>query len=70
MTRNSFTKYVISGESGSLGRKITEQLLEKIQAENLSVTKRTPENLDALIQRGVAVHAADYHDPCGTRTGL
>ncbi|WP_298284186.1 SDR family oxidoreductase [Novosphingobium sp.] len=57
------TKYVISGASGSLGRKITEQLLEKIPAENLSVSTRTPSNLDALSQRGVAVHAADYNDP-------
>jgi NAD(P)H dehydrogenase (quinone) len=57
------TKYVISGASGSLGRKITEQLLEKIPAENLSVSTRTPNNLDALSQRGVAVHAADYNDP-------
>ncbi len=57
------TKYVISGASGSLGRKITEQLLEKIPAENLSVSTRTPNNLDALRRRGVAVHAADYNDP-------
>ena len=57
------TKYVISGASGSLGRKITEQLLEKIPAENLSVSTRTPNNLDTLRQRGVAVHAADYNDP-------
>ena len=57
------TKYVISGASGSLGRKITEQLLEKIPAENLSVSTRTPNKLDALSQRGVAVHAADYNDP-------
>lgn len=63
MIGNSMTKYVVSGASGSLGRKITEQLLEKIQVENLSVTTRTPQNLDALIQRGVAVHAADYNDP-------
>jgi len=57
------TKYVISGASGSLGRKITEQLLEKIPAENLSVSTRTPNNLDALSQRSVVVHAADYNDP-------
>ena len=57
------TKYVISGASGSLGRKITEQLLEKIPAEHLSVSTRTPNKLDALSQRGVAVHAADYNDP-------
>jgi NAD(P)H dehydrogenase (quinone) len=57
------TKYVISGASGSLGRKITEQLLEKIPAENLSVSTRTPSSLDALSQRGVAVYAADYNDP-------
>ena len=57
------TKYVISGASGSLGRKITEQLMEKIPAENLSVSTRTPNNLDALRQRGVAVHAADYNNP-------
>lgn len=57
------TKYVISGASGSLGRKITEQLLRKISAEDLAVTTRTPKNLDALSQRGVAVHSADYNDP-------
>jgi len=57
------TKYVISGASGSLGRKITEHLLEKIPADNLSVSTRTPKNLDALSQHGVAVHAADYNDP-------
>jgi NAD(P)H dehydrogenase (quinone) len=57
------TKYVISGASGSLGGKITERLLEKILAENLTLTTRTPEKLDALAQRGVTVHAADYNDP-------
>ena len=63
------TKYVISGASGSLGRKITEQLLEKVPAENLSVSTRTPKNLDALSQRGVAVHAADYNDPAALERG-
>jgi NAD(P)H dehydrogenase (quinone) len=57
------TKYVISGASGSLGGKITERILEKIPAENLTLTTRTPKSLDALSQRGVAVHAADYNDP-------
>jgi NAD(P)H dehydrogenase (quinone) len=56
-------EYVMSGASGSLGSKITEQLLEKVPADNLSVSTRTPKNLDALSQRGVAVHAADYNDP-------
>jgi NAD(P)H dehydrogenase (quinone) len=59
----SMTRYVISGASGSLGRKITERLLEKIPAENLTLTTRTPEKLDGLRQRGVTVHAADYNDP-------
>jgi NAD(P)H dehydrogenase (quinone) len=57
------TKYVISGASGSLGGKITERLLETVPVEDLTLTTRTPQKLDALYQRGVAVHAADYNDP-------
>jgi NAD(P)H dehydrogenase (quinone) len=57
------TKYVISGASGSLGGKIAKRLLEKIPAENLTLTTRTPAKLDAYRQRGVTVHPGDYNDP-------
>jgi NAD(P)H dehydrogenase (quinone) len=57
------TKYVISGASGSLGGKITELLLDKVPAEDLTLTTRTPEKLDAYSARGVGVYPGDYNDP-------
>jgi NAD(P)H dehydrogenase (quinone) len=57
------TKYVISGASGSLGGKIAMRLLERIPAEALTLTTRTPEKLEAYAQRGVAILQADYNDP-------
>jgi NAD(P)H dehydrogenase (quinone) len=57
------TNYVVSGASGSLGGKITQLLLDRIPAENLTLTTRTPEKLAGFSARGVAVHAADYNDP-------
>jgi NAD(P)H dehydrogenase (quinone) len=59
---NIMTKYVISGASGSIGGKITQLLLEKIPAEDLTLTTRTPEMLDAFKRSGVAVYPGDYND--------
>jgi NAD(P)H dehydrogenase (quinone) len=57
------TKIVVSGASGSLGGKITRLLLDEIPAEALTLVTRTPEKLNALVQRGVIVHRGDYNDP-------
>jgi NAD(P)H dehydrogenase (quinone) len=57
------TKFVVSGASGSLGRRITALLLDKIPVEDLTLTTRTPDKLDALTQLGVTVLSGDYNDP-------
>jgi NAD(P)H dehydrogenase (quinone) len=57
------TKIVISGASGSLGGKITGRLLNKVEAQNITLVTRTPDKLSALAQYGVTVHPGDYNDP-------
>lgn len=56
-------KIVISGASGDLGRRITAALLERIAPEELSLVTRSPEKLNEMKRKGVAVHAGDYNDP-------
>jgi hypothetical protein len=48
---------------GNLGRKITNLLLERISARDLTLVTRTPARLADQQARGVAVHAGDYNDP-------
>jgi NAD(P)H dehydrogenase (quinone) len=57
------TRVVVSGASGNLGRKITNLLLERISARDLTLVTRTPSRLAHQQARGVAVHAGDYNDP-------
>ncbi len=55
---------VVTGASGHLGRLTVQSLLDRgVPAERIVATARTPETLDDLADRGVAVRQADYTDP-------
>jgi NAD(P)H dehydrogenase (quinone) len=56
-------KYAISGASGKLGRLSVEELLEKVAAEDVVLTTRTPEALDEYRERGADVRFADFDKP-------
>jgi len=58
-------RIVVSGASGNLGRKITQLLLERIPAGELTLVTRTPAKLADRQAQGVAVHTGDYRDPAG-----
>lgn len=56
-------KIVISGASGDLGRRITEELLKKVPAKNLVLVTRTPAKLADRAAQGIAVLPGDYNAP-------
>lgn len=57
------TRIVVSGASGNLGRKITDQLLERMAPTELTLVTRSPQSLAERGIQGVTVHAGDYNDP-------
>jgi NAD(P)H dehydrogenase (quinone) len=57
------SKIAISGASGDLGRRITQIMLERIPARDLTLITRTPDSLADKARLGVTVHAGDYNDP-------
>lgn len=56
-------KVVISGASGDLGRRVTQELLKTMKPQDLRLTTRTPEKLHATLPAGVEVLPADYNNP-------
>ena len=62
MTDSSQPTLLVTGASGQLGRSAVELLLETWSGR-LIATTRSPENLDALRERGVDVRHADFDEP-------
>ena len=56
-------RIVITGASGHLGRRVTEELLERVDAGDLILVTRTPEALAEYAARGADVRAGDFTDP-------
>ncbi|MGX9147419.1 SDR family oxidoreductase [Mesorhizobium sp. 128a] len=55
---------LVTGASGQLGRSVINRLLDtqKVPANRIIATTRTPDNLADLAARGVTVRAADFDD--------
>ena len=54
---------IVSGASGGFGRQAADLLAEKVGADQLILTTRTPEKLADLAARGATVRSADFDDP-------
>ena len=56
-------KIIITGASGDLAGRITAILQEKVGADRLILSTRTPENLKDAEESGASVRYGDYDDP-------
>ena len=56
-------RIAISGASGDLGRRITAELMQRLQPHELVLVTRTPGKLADRMAQGAAVHPGDYNDP-------
>lgn len=54
---------VLTGANGTLGRAITERLLDRLPAQQVGVSVRDPEQAAVLRDRGVRVRRGDFADP-------
>lgn len=54
---------VVTGANGTLGRLVTERLLQRMPAGQLAVSVRDPDQADVLRARGVQVRRGDFADP-------
>ncbi|MFE2523756.1 SDR family oxidoreductase [Streptomyces sp. NPDC059382] len=54
---------VVTGATGSLGRLVIEELLERVPAERVAVVVRNKEKAADLAARGIDVRIADYDEP-------
>ncbi|MFF3427495.1 SDR family oxidoreductase [Streptomyces sp. NPDC002602] len=54
---------VVTGATGSLGRLVIEELLERVLAERVAVVVRNKEKAADLAARGIDVRIADYDEP-------
>ncbi len=60
----------VTGASGQLGRLVIEELLSKIQPEQVVALVRDPVKVSDLASRGVQVREADYNRPETLNTAL
>lgn len=57
--------FIVTGASGQLGRKIVDQLLQRLPADRIGVSTRDPAKLAHLANLGVRVRQGDYENPEG-----
>ncbi|WCD90823.1 Quinone oxidoreductase 2 [Streptomyces xanthophaeus] len=57
------SRIVVTGATGSLGRLVIEELLERVPAERIAVVVRDKEKAADLAARGIDVQIADYDEP-------
>lgn len=58
---------IVTGATGHLGWRIVEKLLQRVPAEQVGVSVRSPEKAGALVARGVRVGFGDFDDPASLR---
>lgn len=56
-------RIVISGASGDLGRRITEELLQRNPTAELTLVTRTPSKLSHRVSANIEVRRGDYTEP-------
>ena len=54
---------VVTGATGQLGRRIVEQLLQRMPPDRIAATTRDPAKAGALAQAGVSVRHGDFAHP-------
>jgi NAD(P)H dehydrogenase (quinone) len=64
------TTYAVTGASGQLGRKVLDELLERVDASTLVALARDPAKLSDYSAKGVDVRQADYDDPASLESAL
>jgi NAD(P)H dehydrogenase (quinone) len=58
---------IVTGAAGHLGRLVVEQLLGRVEPEELVLVTRTPEGLREFRARGVEVRYGDFDEPASLR---
>src|ERR671930_2299563 len=58
---------IVTGAGGHLGRRVAEQLLERLTPEDLVLVTRRPEALRDFCARGADVRYGDFDDPASLR---
>ena len=58
---------VVTGATGKLGHVIVERLLERLPAQQIGVSVRSPEKAEAFAERGVRVRRGDFGDASSLR---
>ncbi|MDR8414927.1 SDR family oxidoreductase [Nonomuraea sp. 3-1Str] len=61
------TMYVVTGATGSLGRLVVRQLLDRVPADQVAAVVRDKDKAADLAARGVELRVADYDDPASLR---
>jgi NAD(P)H dehydrogenase (quinone) len=64
------TTYAVTGASGQLGRKVLDELLERVDASTVVALARDPAKLGDYAAKGVNVRQADYDDPASLDAAL
>jgi uncharacterized protein YbjT (DUF2867 family) len=54
---------IVTGATGSLGRRTVERLLERLPADRVGVSVRDPRKAQGLTDRGVRVRQGSFDDP-------
>ncbi|MCW2917886.1 MAG: hypothetical protein JWN52_5954 [Actinomycetia bacterium] len=54
---------IVTGATGQLGRRIVEQLLRRVPADQVGVSVRDPEKARVFAERGVRVRSGSFTDP-------
>jgi NAD(P)H dehydrogenase (quinone) len=61
---------LITGANGKLGRLVAEEVLRRAPDAPLAVSVRDASAAADLVERGVDVRQADYHDPASLRAAF
>ncbi|MXP40492.1 NAD(P)H-binding protein [Altererythrobacter soli] len=64
------TTYAVTGASGQLGKFVLEELLQKVEANDVVAIVRDPAKLSDYADKGIAVRQGDYDDPASLESAL
>src|SRR5215217_4037784 len=56
------SKILVTGATGQLGKAAVSELLQKVDANNISVLVRDPQKAEDLKEKGINVIKGDYND--------
>jgi NAD(P)H dehydrogenase (quinone) len=59
--------FIVTGASGALGRKVVENLLKHVPANEIAVSVRDPQKVSDIASRGVRVRQGDFSDAASLR---